>query len=281
MNCSYINLDFYLINASLYKNKGHEIFMLLFQVVLDNHIKEFFINVKDLENNAVSPVFESLEIPIPLEKEAENYFVLSIGQSSKVYFPPVYINNMFTVYLNYFFDKKNNIKSTIKKDLIENLNKKISNINDLWLSDDNILKFIKWCGNLKIIPTKLENIKLSESVRILDKKYYIEDEFIKNNFKEKERIMIYTIMLKLFAYCDISKLLEMINDLDICKILFNLMSVPPFQIKFNVIKSKMNYNQIKELQNKLFRIINEIKDIQYIIKMGDNLENSLDNIRYW
>ena len=41
----------------------------------------------------------------------------------------------------------------------------------------------------------------------------------------------------------------------------------------------MNSNQIKELQNKLFRIINEIKDIQYIIKMGENLESSLNIIK--
>ena len=112
-NRSYINLDFYLINANPYKNNGQEIFMLLFQVVLDNPINNFFINVKDLNNNAQSPEFKSLVIK--LEKEAENYFVLFIGKSTKDYFPQIYINTFFSEYLNYFLDKKNNIKSTIKK----------------------------------------------------------------------------------------------------------------------------------------------------------------------
>ena len=168
--------------------------MLLFQVVLDNPINNFFINVKDLNNNAQSPEFKSLEIK--LEKEAENCFVLFIDKSTIDYFPQICINTFFSEYLNYFLDKKNNIKSTIKKDLIENLNQKISNTTDLFLSDDNILKFIKYCGDLNISPTKLENIKLKEGTRFLNQKYYIEDKFLKNNFKPKERKMIYIIMLK-------------------------------------------------------------------------------------
>ena len=80
--------------------------------------------------------------------------------------------------------------------MIENLNQKISNTTDLFLSDDNILKFIKYCGDLNISPIKLENIKLKEGTRFLNQKYYIEDKFLKNNFKPKERKMIYIIMLK-------------------------------------------------------------------------------------
>ena len=251
--------------------------MLLFQVVLDNPINNFFINVKDLNNNAQSPEFKSLEIK--LEKEAENCFVLFIDKSTIDYFPQICINTFFSEYLNYFLDKKNNIKSTIKKDLIENLNQKISNTTDLFLSDDNILKFIKYCGDLNISPTKLENIKLKEGTRFLNKKYYIEDKFLKNNFKPKERKMIYIIMLKILANCDINKLLEMINDQEICKIFYTLITANPLQIRFNDIKPKMNANQIKELQNKLFRVINEKKDIQYIINMGDNIESSLNIIQ--
>ena len=93
-------------------------------------------------------MFESLEIQI--EKEADNYFVLSIGKSSNDYFPKIHIDNFFTEYLNYFFNENNDIESnTIKKDLIGILKMKISN-NELFLSDENILKFIKSCEDLNI-----------------------------------------------------------------------------------------------------------------------------------
>ena len=71
----------------------------------------------------------------------------------------------------------------------------------------------------------------------------------------------------------------MINDQEICKIFYTLITANPLQIRFNDIKPKMNANQIKELQNKLFRVINEKKDIQYIINMGDNIESSLNIIQ--
>ena len=71
----------------------------------------------------------------------------------------------------------------------------------------------------------------------------------------------------------------MINDQEICKIFYTLITANPLQIRFNDIKPKMNAKQIKELQNKLFRVINEKKDIQYIINMGDNIESSLDIIQ--
>ena len=277
ISSKYINRYFYLINSSSYKYKEQNFFMLLFQVILDNPIHSFCVNVIDQDKNPNSPIYESEEII--MEKEFDNNFVLSIEKINKDFFPPTPNDIIFTEYLNYFFDEKNE-KKMIKKNLIEILNMSIANHKKtIFLSGKNILKFIKNCIDLNISPISFESIKLLENEKTLDKKYYISDDLIRNNFQAKERIMINTIMLKIFAKFDVNKLLEMINDPEICKIFFDLINYPPLQIKFDDIKQKMNNEQIKELQNKLLRIIKGTKDIKNIIRMGNGLESSLEFIK--
>ena len=105
---SYFNYEFFLINISDYKNKTENYFILLFQIISDNPIYKFNINVKDDESNSEEPVYQSTEIKV--SGETDNFFVLDDSITTYDYFPRININDYFEEYLTFFFwqrgDKK-------------------------------------------------------------------------------------------------------------------------------------------------------------------------------
>ena len=280
LNCSYIHYHSNLINVSTYyinkDNKIRKYFLLLFQVFSDSTIDNLSINIIDFEGNneIFEPIYESQKISI---KEGEdNFFILEDYQSTYNFFPKISINDFFSEYLNYFFDDKITIKNTIKKSLIESLSAKITNTKKIKLSPKNILKFIKYCGKQSINPTNFENIIIDEKEE-LDKQYYLSNDFIKNNFSNKAKEMIFSIFLKIYLIYDIEYLLEMLNMDNFSEIFLLIYSIQNKQI-FKTIEKKMNGNQIKRFQNSLIKCANSSEKIQIIIDFGRGIENTLNLI---
>ena len=69
-------------------------------------------------------------------------------------------NTMFTTFLFYFFDKKNNIEPIIQKSLLEALIDSIYYNNRVELGVENILMFFKFCSKYKLEIKRIDTIEL-------------------------------------------------------------------------------------------------------------------------
>ena len=275
---SYINYDNYLINVSTNKNNKH---FFLFQILSKAPIPKLNIEISNIkeENNLL------LKKEIPLKNgdvELNDNFILDNINSNEYYnyLSEININECFTEYLNYFFDEKSHIKTTFQKNLIFALNLKISKTKNIELSPKTILKYLNCIIDLHQTPANLENIKITHLEQKLDKKLYISNKQVMDEFEKRQRNMIFTKLLEIYSIYDIEFLLKMISygNYDCCRIFFDLILFNNEKINVNKLKKSMNENQILKLQNILFKIANNKEEIEFIIRIRKGLENNLNII---
>ena len=272
---SYINYCMYLINKSIYNSKDDKYFLLLFQIASDVQINKISINAKEYDINSEAQIIEVYE-SVEIKNEDENYFIFKDSN----YFPKIRIDDYFNEYLDYFFDEKIEINKIIKSDLIKILNHKIAKTKDIKLSAKNILRFLQYCGNYQIEPEKLDNIKISKRQKELDKKYYLSKEYINDNFKTNDKEMIYTILMKIYSMYDFDELLKIIEDEKLRKLFFKLYLVSPCQIETIKVGPSVDKDKIQKLQNYLMKCADNLKDVENIINLKNDIEFGLDAIIY-
>ena len=113
----------------------------------------------------------------------------------------------------------------------------------LFLSAKNVLNFIKNCGTMSLSPPNLDKIDIDEKNE-LNKKYYLDTNFVKNNFSNKDNSMLLKMLLKIYSLFDMEYLLDLIKVDNYAKLFFELIYPEQKHVKLEKIKKKMNENQI-------------------------------------
>ena len=269
----------YLIHIS--KSYFNNWYYCLYQIISNIPISNITIQIKDIDYEDF--IFKA-NITIE-QNNLQNFFIIDeinfddINDNSSNYFMKMSDNDLFSVYLNYFFNEKNKFKNNlIQKNLIQALNEKLANNKNIELSGTNILKFLNYCIKLNIEPKNLENIKFIAIEKVIDNKYYVSKNFTR--FSSKIKNQLFSIIFQIYSFYDIENLIKEIssNEDDCCKILLNLLFRNPIKIKLRDLKKRMNEIQINNFQSCLFKFSETQEDIENLSKMNNNIENQLYSI---
>ena len=279
---NYINYDFYLIDISknIYGNNK----LYLFQVVSDKQIKKLFINARIKDDSILRENIDIiLESEIEIKGGYENAFILEYLESKSTYnyFTKISDNDYITEYLNFFFSEDNkNMSFITQKNLLEKIIIKIYNEKSIELSAQNILIFLYKCGDFRLEPEGLNNVKIIGKEKFLDKKYYIDNNFVKKNFGVKYQNIVLNTLMDIYSKYDIDKLLELVSYDDECaKIFFDLLFTIR-KILFAQLERRMTRQkeQTKKLQSILIKAVSDKNSLQFVIIMGTGIENFLNII---
>ena len=222
---SYIHYDLYLINISEYKNDNICKTFLLFQIISDHPMAKFSLRIINKEAEEIDKKEICTVIKISNKINNDHIFMLnSIDFDTYNIFPIITDNDFFTEYLNYFNDEKNKIKPIILKNLVMALNDKISSTKSIDLSVENILTFLRLCGNFNISPIKIDSIKFFSPKKTLNKNDYIDNNYIESTYSNKDKEQIFSILLQIYLKLDLEFLLQMIiSNNNCCRVFFNLL----------------------------------------------------------
>ena len=271
MTKTYVIYNYYFINERSYTNVNNEkMTCLIIQIPLKKHVPRISIyisNEKDYHNEN--------KYDIDIKQNIENYFYLeavNIGVNN---------NRLFTEYLEFFFNLKNNAPEPMQKSLLKALNSKISE-NDIELNERNILKFLKNCAIFKIELKNIDNInpRIEEKKyrRPLDKLFCLTSNDIDSLTIKKYRNKLIKLLVKIYSYYDKESLMEIIQSKhgkEASRAIFDSLKQKEIQFEDLCFENK---NDLDLFQKSLL-FISETKDeINYVIKISEGLNNSLQFI---
>ena len=265
---------YYFINETNYINiYGEKVICLLIQIPLNKPIKKLglYISVNTYHN-------KEDYINIDIKQGIENYFYIeSINYDFKIN-----DNRIFTEYLEYFFNLKNNAKESLQKSLLKALNNKIAE-KLIRLSERNILKFLKNCAIFKIeiknidyIEPRIEEKKYRSP---LDKKFCLSSEDIDSLTIKKDKMKLIKLLVNIYANYDKESLIDIIKSnhgKEASRAIFDLLNQKIIKL------DDLSFENIKDLEliQKNLLFISDTKDeINYVIKISEGLTNSLKFIQ--
>ena len=156
----YINYNFYLISEGRFSQNGEDLRYLMVQVPIKKNIQS--INVTYSINNIYGyPKDYNTEIGI---NGINNYFYINnLKYENTLYYisPTLSNNEIFTYFLNFFFDKEKNKEEFLQKSLMKALINSVNN-NQIKLSPEIILKYFKYCLNFKLDLKEINSIQIIE-----------------------------------------------------------------------------------------------------------------------
>ena len=157
LNSSYINFKIIIINEDkYYSSRNESLKAFIIQVPLERPIKK--LNITIFQNKNYKEEYNS---QIEIRKGIDNFFFVNNLEYDKWNpFANLSSNTIFTEYLECFFEKDQNQKESFQKSLIKALINKISNIDNIELKVENILRFFKFCVKFNLEPTNIEAIEI-------------------------------------------------------------------------------------------------------------------------
>ena len=122
-------------------------------------------------------------------------------------------NQIFSIYLDFFFDEKNNEDENLKSDLIFSLIHNIKrNYSYIELSGDIILKFINYSLLYGFVPENLEKIKVIKNKLPIDKSYYLKYEnFNDYELSKGEKLELLSLLIQIYVKNDKDYLLSLLK----------------------------------------------------------------------
>ena len=277
----YINYSHYFIDEEEKKKNYENIKVLMVQVPIEKKIKNLTIN---LLIEFSSYYNKNYKTNIDIEDGIENYFYLDNLNYNEYeyiyssYYPTLDKNEIFTYFLNYFFNEKNNKDKTIKTSLLKAIMSKINS--EIELSVENILKLFKYCLYLKIELKNINFIKIIE-----EKKYYIpNDLYLSNedihNFKiqKKEKTYLINIIIKIYASYNNKYLMELIQSKDrdeYTRVIFDLLNEKELRYEELVFNNQKDNLAFKK---SLLQTSKNKKEVNYVVKLSKGLTSCLEFI---
>ena len=110
-------------------------------------------------------------------KGIENYFY--IDNLEYQYNKTLDYNQIFTYFLNFFFDEEKNKEESLKISLMKALINKVNQYRQIFLSPEIIFRYLKYCIKFKLKLLNINAIKIIENINNkISKDYYISNEDI-------------------------------------------------------------------------------------------------------
>ena len=269
-NSSYYIFKSYLIHKRSYKNdRGGYNYFYLFQVPLEKQIKRLTISIKkDIREQYIALINTN---------NIEHYFqVNKLAFDTYDNFPIVDDNNIFTEYLDCFWNLDDIYGEKLQKSLTKGLIHKLATEYNIKLSSCNFFRIIKFCSKFDVEMKFMDYMEVRKSK--IDSSLYITDEEI-DKVKSKKKPKMLEIIVKIFLDIDDKYLMKLIkgnNGHHICRSILD---------SFNGGLNLNNYinNISKEdcaiFQNILLSVANNKNEVEYIINMKKGLMFSLNYIK--
>ena len=189
-------------------------------------------------------------------------------------------NQIFSFYLEYFFDEDNKKEEIFKKELIMSLVYHIKKCyNSIKLSGDIILKFIKFSFLFDYVPSNLSCIKVIKSELPINKKYYMTFEDLNNySLHNDTKIEIIILLLQIYALNDKDYLLYLLkgdtgsNYFEAILFILNEKILNEYYLIFP------NDEDNIYLQNQLLEFCEDLKDINSVLSLSLKMTKCLKYI---
>ena len=267
----YINYNFNLISEGRYSQDGENLKYLIVQVPIKKNIRN--ISIIYSINNVYGYKNYSTNIGV---NEINNYFYINnLKYESNYYYtyPTLNINEIFTYFLNFFFDKEKNKEEFLQISLMKALINTVNN-NQIRLSPEIILKYFKYCLYFKLDLKELSSIQLIEKKNIkIPKEFYISNEDINNSIlNENQKSGIIKLIVKIYSLYDIPYLIESKGNNEYNRAILDLINTK--QLKFSDMAFK-NEESIIQFQNRLLLISESKSEINDILKLSKGLTKCL------
>ena len=278
---SYINYDFNLLLDNKKETLGGvAVRYFIIQVPLIKPIKNLSITLL-LKNNYNNNIYkEEFNETLIIKKANDNYFYINnFTYDSQNDFVTSSLNTIFSTFLSYFFDKKNDIEPICQKSLLEALLDKIYYYNRVELGAINILKFFKFCSKYKLEIKKVDIIEVMEERKNnkspLNPEYCLLSEDIDNLILNKQRYKFIQLIVYIYALYDKQFLMILIESkdwIDYCRAVFDLINNKKLKLGDLSFQSE---KELKLFQKKLLSVSNNKEEINYTIKIIKGFTNSL------
>ena len=266
----YIQYSIYFIQEKEEKKNNEDIKYILVQVPVRKGTEQLKLY---LYNNESDDYYSG---DIDVKIKADNYFYpKNLFFAMKEY--NLKDNQIFSFYLDYFFDEKKEIDKKLQNDLIMALIYHIKHCYGyIELSGDIILRFIKYSFMQGLAPSNLTSIKVIKNSAPINKNYYLKYEDLINLGLSKEEIYDFIFLLvQIYIFDDKNYLLDLLKGTygpiyfeTILRIL-NDKVLDEYDLKFP------NEEDNKYLQDNLLQISETLKDINSVLSLSIGLTKCL------
>ena len=265
----YILYSFHFISENKTKKLGDDLSQILVQVPVRKSTEKLSI-IMEIDGPG-----DHYRAEIRKKEEIENFFYVNNVFYALNYYKPS-DDEVFELFLNFFFDKNNNRDDTIKINLIQSLIYYIKYSSYVTLSGNIILQFIKYCFNYGIMPEKLHHIKITKSDTPINKEFYTIHNDINNlDIEDNEKIEFIYVIIKIFILYDRNHLASIIkqenNEIYIVAILNLLIQK---KIRITDVAFASDEDSIF-LQNSLLDISESLKEINIVLSLSFGLTKCL------
>ena len=274
MESYYIQYQFFFIGQKNVKKNNEDINYILFQVPVRKNTGKLILFMKQNEADD----YYIGDINFQLYKH-NLFFVKNVFYAMKEY--NLTDNQLFSIYLDYFFDEKNRKDEELKKDLISSLLYHIDKFYGyIKLSGDIILRFLKYSFKYGIKPTNLNNIKVMKNGHSIDKNDYLLYNNLDNyGFNELEKKAIMNLIVQIYALNDKEFLLSLLKGNlsgNYIKIILDLLNDKILD-EHNIIFPNDEDNIY--LQDSLLQISETLFDINSLLRLSIGLTKCLNYIK--
>jgi len=281
LSSSYINYDFHFIYEQKLTNpKGESVKCYIVQVPLDKPIKQFSVYLLLSTFNKYNKI--EYRCIIDIKSETNNYFyVYNLIFDRYNDFTQNDMNNIFNIFLSYFFNKKKNELEPYQKGLIEALATCISKSDKAELLPETILMIFKFCSifQVKLDTLNIDVIEIKKDYKNkktpLDHDYCLLNEDIDKLILKKQKPKLIDLIVNIYANYDkeyLMKLIQCKDNKNYCRSVFDLLNKNTLKLKDLSFKNEEESNVF---QKNLLSVSKTKDEVNFVIKLSKGFTNSL------
>ena len=175
----YYNYYFNIINEQKFFNNYGIYRILMIQVPIEKKYSTIYIEY--LLNTFYG--YKNYITQIDINNTCNNFFINNLNYYENTVYFYYYLtlsnNDIFTYFLNFFFDNKKNIREDLRLNLMQSLIFKVNQFYEIKLSPEIIFKYLKYSLKFKLNLFSINALQLIEmSYLNIPKEYYISNEDI-------------------------------------------------------------------------------------------------------
>ena len=263
----YYNYYFNIINEQKFFNNYGIYRILMIQAPIEKKYSTIYIEY--LLNTFYG--YKNYITQIDINNTCNNFFINNLNYYENIFYFYYYLtlsnNDIFTYFLNFFFDNKKNIREDLRLNLMQSLIFKVNQFYEIKLSPEIIFKYLKYSLKFKLNLFSINALQLIEmSYLNIPKEYYISNEDINEMIIDptQKSILIKKIVKIYFLY-DISYLIELKKNQEFSRAILDLIIASDFNFYDSLFKSE---ETILNFQNDLLSVSKTKIELNYILKLS-------------
>jgi hypothetical protein len=211
---------------------------------------------------------------IDINNTSNNFFINNLNYYDNTVYFYFYLtlnnNDIFTYFLNFFFDKEKNINKSLQISLMESLIYKVNQFYEIKLSPEIIFKYLKYSLKFKLNLFSINAIQLIEmSYSNISNEYYISNEDINEMIIDEyeKPILIKKIIDIYFLIDDIEYLIRLKKSKEFGRAFLEKLN----KEHFNCYMIFNNEERIINFQKELLSFCVKKQELQYILNLSKGL----------